>query len=138
MDITEELCANCNHSRNEHNRFCHHEEIHEGGSHHFCSKNCEGFVEQKSGFDRALSHAIACIGIEDSFDRLEAGEYETVFFGCDDFSYDDVIEGDAYSRQDIEDAPPDFLDDDCMDIDIPRLIPNVTLNGGPVFEDFDE
>jgi hypothetical protein len=27
------------------------------------------------------------------------------------------------------------FDDDRMDIDIPRQIPGVSLNGGPVFED---
>jgi hypothetical protein len=135
VEITLELCANCNHPRNEHNRFCHHEEIHEDGSHHYCSKKCEGFVEQVGDFDRALAHEIACIGAEDNFDRLEADDYPGAGQGDYDNEDDEALcELCEWQRSFLAETAADELDDDRMDIATPRQIPGVTLNGGPVFE----
>ena len=81
-----------------------------------------------SEFDRALLHEIMCIGAEDNFDLLEAE--------AENFPDDGEEESPVEPVEDVEDyESPDWLDDDRMDIDIPRQIPGITLNGGPVFED---
>jgi hypothetical protein len=85
-----------------------------------------------SELDRALFHAIMCIGAEDNHDRLELGDYPGAW--REDYDNEETEELAEWQSSFLAELAAEEFDD-IDDIDLPRQIPGVTLNGGPVFED---